>query len=137
LKTTLAVIVAGVFMLIGWLLLTALLYGVMYVASHAREGVGLMHLLNILLMWILGPGFGGFLATYITPRLFRTVDVSIIATSFISVVVTLAVVMGLLSLVYPQRDSTGIGQFVLFVVQVAAVVAGAKIGKSVYVANNA
>ena len=60
-KTTLAVIVAGVFMLIGWLLLTALLYGVMYVASHAREGVGLMHLLNILLMWILGPGFGGFL----------------------------------------------------------------------------
>ena len=62
---------------------------------------------------------------------------SIIATSFISVVVTLAVVMGLLSLVYPQRDSTGIGQFVLFVVQVAAVVAGAKIGKSVYVANNA
>ena len=113
-------------MLIGWPLLTALLYGVMYVASHAREGVGLMHLLNILLMWILGPGFGGFLATYITPRLFRTVDVSIIATSFISVVVTLAVIMGLLSLVYPQRDSTGIGQFVCLLFRLPQLLPGPK-----------
>lgn len=124
-------------MLIGWLMLAALLYGVMYVASHAREGVGLMHLLNILLMWVLGPGFGGFLATYITPRLFKTIDVSTIATSFISVVVTLAIVMGLLSLMFSQRDSAGIGQFVLFVVQVAAIVIGAKIGKNIYVASNA
>lgn len=136
-KTALAVIVAGVFMLVGWLLLAALLYGVMYVASHAREGVGLMYLLNILLMWVLGPGFGGFLATYITPRLFKTIDVSTIATSFISVIVTLAIVMGLLSLVFPQQDGGGFGQLVLFVVQVAAIVIGAKIGKSFYIASNA
>lgn len=124
-------------MLIGWLMLAALLYGVMYVASHAREGVGLMHLLNILLMWVLGPGFGGFLATYITPRVFKTIDASTIATSFISVVVTLAIVMGLLSLMFAQHDGAGVGQFVLFVVQVAAIVFGAKIGKSVYVTSNA
>ncbi|TXH71577.1 MAG: hypothetical protein E6Q83_01025 [Thiothrix sp.] len=136
-KAALAVIVAGVFMLVGWLLLAALLYGVMYVASHSREGVGLMHLLNILLMWVLGPGFGGFLATYITPRLFKSIDVSTIATSFISVIVTLAIVMGLLSLVFPQQDGGGVGQLVLFVVQVAAIVIGAKIGKSFYVASNA
>lgn len=136
-KTALAVIVAGIFMLIGWLMLAALLYGVMYVASHAREGVGLMHLLNILLMWVLGPGFGGFLATYITPRVFKTIDASTIATSFISVVVTLAVVLGLLSLMFVQQNGAGVGQFVLFVVQVAAIVFGAKIGKSVYVTSNA
>lgn len=124
-------------MLIGWLMLAALLYGVMYVASHAREGVGLMHLLNILLMWVLGPGFGGFLATYITPRVFKTIDASTIATSFISVVVTLAVVLGLLSLMFVQQNGAGVGQFVLFVVQVAAIVFGAKIGKSVYVTSNA
>lgn len=124
-------------MLIGWLMLAALLYGVMYVASHAREGVGLMHLLNVLLMWILGPGFGGFLATYITPRLFKTIDVSTVATSFISVIVTLAIVMGLLSFFVQQHDSAGIGQFLLFVVQIGAIVIGAKIGKSIYVASNA
>lgn len=118
-------------------MLAALLYGVMYVASHAREGVGLMHLLNILLMWVLGPGFGGFLATYITPRVFKTIDASTIATSFISVVVTLAIVMGLLSLMFAQHDGAGVGQFVLFVVQVAAIVFGAKMGKSVYVTSNA
>jgi len=133
----LAVVVAGVFMLVGWLLLAALLYGVMYVASNAREGVGLMHLLNILLMWVLGPCFGGFLATYITPRLFKTVDVTTIATSFISVIVTLAIVLGLLSLVLSQQDGGGIGQLVLFVVQVAAIVIGAKIGKNFYVASSA
>jgi len=124
-------------MLVGWLLLAALLYGVMYLASHAREGVGLMHILNILLMWILGPGFGGFLATYITPRLFKTIDVTTITTSFISVIVTLAVIMGLLSLVFPQQDGGGIGQLILFTVQVAAIVIGARIGKSFYVASNA
>ncbi|MBF0239892.1 MAG: hypothetical protein HQM12_19505 [SAR324 cluster bacterium] len=133
----LAVIVAGVFMLIGWLMLAALLYGVMYVASHAREGLGLMHLVNILLMWVLGPGFGGLLATYITPRLFKTIDVSTIATSFISVVVTLAIVMGILSLLVQQRDGANIGQFLLFVFQVSAIVIGAKLGKSIYVASNA
>ena len=135
-KVALAVIVAFVFLLIGWLFLAALLYGVMYVASHAREGVGLMHLLNILLMLILGPGFGGFLATYITPRIFKAIDVSTIATSFISVVVTLAIIMGLLSLLFVQQERSSIGQFILFILQVSAIVVGAKIGKSIYVASN-
>jgi len=133
----LAVIVACAFMLIGWLMLAALLYGLMYVASRAREGVGLMHLLNTLLMLVLAPGFGGFLATYITPRVFKTIDASTIATSFISVVVTLAFVIGLLSMMFAQHDGTWVGQFVLFIVQVAAIVFGAKIGKSVYVTSNA
>jgi len=124
-------------MLIGWLILAALLYGVLYVASHAREGMGLMHLVNILLMWILGPGFGGFLATYITPRLFKTIDVSTIAKSFIAVIVTLAIVMGLLVLLVSHRDGTGIGQFLLFSVQAGAIVIGAKVGKYIYVASNA
>ena len=136
-KTALAVIVAFVFMLIGWLMLVALLYGIMFVASRAREGVGLMHLLNILLIWVLGPGFGGFLATYITPRLFESIDPATIATSFITAVVTFAVVIGLLSLLLVQQGGVGVGQYVLFVVQLAAIVFGAKIGKSFYVINDA
>jgi len=134
LKTAFAVIVAIVLMLIGWFFLAALLYGVGYVASHAREGIGLMHLLHVLLMWVLGPGFGGFLATFVTPQIFKDIEASSIAISFISVVVTLAVVIGLLSLLVVKQKQSGIGEFVLFVVQVSAIVAGAKIGKSMHVA---
>ena len=136
-KTAFAVFVAIIIMLIGWFFLAALLYGVGYVASHARQGIGLMHLLHVLLMWVLGPGFGGFLATFITPQIFKDVEASSIATSFISVVVTLAVVMGLLSLLVVKQEESGIGEFILFVVQVSAIVIGAKIGKSMHVASNA
>lgn len=136
-KATLAVIVAFVFLLAGWFFLTAMLYGVGYVALHAREGVGLMYFFHVLLMWILGPGFGGFLATYITPQIFKDVGAATIATSFISVIITLAVILGILSLLFVQEEQSGIGIFVIFIVQVSAIVVGAKIGKSVNVSSNA
>lgn len=66
-KATLSVIVAFVFFLLGWLSLATVLYGIGYVASHAREDMGVIHFLHVLLMWVLGPGFGGFLSTYVTP----------------------------------------------------------------------
>ena len=136
-KTALAVIVAFVFLLIGWLFLLALLFGVGYVASQARQGVGLMHILHVLLIWFLAPGFGGFLATFITPKIFREVDVATLATSFISVVVTLAVVMGLLSLFYILQEKVGINELVISTIQVVAIVVGAKIGKSSHIESDA
>lgn len=136
-KAALAVIVAFIFLLLGWFFLAGLLYVVGYVASHAREGIGLLHLLHVLLIWVLGPGFGGFLATFITPRIFKEINVATIATSFISVVITLAVITGLLSLVFLQQENFKIGEFVLFIVQISAIVGGAIIGRSVYVSSNA
>ena len=136
-KTALAVVVALIFLVAGWLFLSALLYAVGYVASNARDGIGLMRLLHVLLMWVLGPGFGGFLATYITPRLFKQVGIAIIFTSFVSVVITLAIILGLLSLVFVQQGKIGIGEFVLLIVQVSAIIVGAKIGKSVAIDDSA
>lgn len=132
-KTALAVFVAFILLAGGWLFLSALLYAVGFVASHARDGVGLMHLLHVMLMWVLGPGFGGFLATFVTPRLFRQVDVATISTSFVSVVITVAIILGLLSLVFIQHGKSGIGDFVLLIVQVSAIIVGARIGKSMAV----
>lgn len=129
-KPTFAIMVACLLMLLGWLMLGGLLYAVLWVASNAREGVGLLHILNVLLVWILGPGFGGFMAAYVTPRVFKTIDVSTITTGFISVVVTLAIVLGLFALATSPRDSAGVVQFVIFVAQVAAIVVGARIGKN-------
>ena len=135
-KTTAAVLLACVFMLAGWLMLAALLYGVLYVASQARQGVGMMHLLNALLIWVLAPGFGGFLATFVTPTVFKAVDPSTIATSFVSVVVTLGVVVGWLLLVRADDNGGELGQFMLFLAQVAAIVVGARTGGRAYVARN-
>ena len=136
-KTAFAVFVAFIFLLVGWFFLAALLFGVGYVASHAREGVGLMHFLHVLLMWVLGHGFGGFLATYITPQIFKDIDAASIATSFMSVVITLAIILGLLSLLVVKQGGSSVGELILFVVQVAAVIIGARIGKSMYVSSNA
>lgn len=124
-------------MLVGWALLVALLFGVGYVAAHARQGVGLMHLIHVALIWFLAPGFGGFLATYITPKIFNEMDVATIAKSFISVVVTLAIVMGLLSLLFILQEQVGISELVISTIQVAAIVVGAKIGKSSHIEGNA
>ena len=117
-------------------MLAALLYGVLYVASQARQGVGMMHLLNALLIWVLAPGFGGFLATFVTPTVFKAVDPSTIATSFVSVVVTLGVVVGWLLLVRADDNGGELGQFMLFLAQVAAIVVGARTGGRGYVARN-
>jgi len=129
-RAALAVVVSLIFMVAGWFLLSAMLYGVGYIGSHARAGIGLMHLLHVLLMWVLGPGFGGFLATYITPRIFKQVDISTIFTSFVSVVITVAIMLGLFSLVFGQPGNRGTGEFILFTVQLSAIIIGARIGKS-------
>jgi hypothetical protein len=82
-KATLSVIVAFVFFLLGWFFLATILYGIGYVASQARQDMGLIHFLHLLLMWVLGPGFGGFLSTYVTPHIFKNVDAETISTSFL------------------------------------------------------
>jgi len=136
-KVALAVIVAFVFLLLGWGFLTASLYGIEYVASRAREGLGLMHLLNRFLIWFLAPGFGGFLATYITPQIFKDIDVATITTSFISVVVTIAIIFGLFSLLFVRQDISIFIYYISFLIQVVAILVGAKIGKRLVIESNA
>lgn len=132
-KIALAVLFAFIFMLLGWLILGGLLYGVLYVASHASKSVGLMHLLNLLLIWIVAPGFGGFLATYVTPRLFTKVDVRTVAVSVISIVMTLAISLAILALIFLPQSKALVGQFILFFLQVTAIIVGARIGKNISV----
>lgn len=71
-KTALAVVVSLIFLVAGWLFLSALLYAVGYVASNARDGIGLMRLLHVLLMWVLGPGFWGVLGNLCHPTAIQT-----------------------------------------------------------------
>jgi len=132
-KTALAVVVAFFILIAGWFFLAALLAGIGYLASRATEGASLMFFLNTLLMWILGPGFGGFIAIYVTPKIFKTVDVTVINTSFISVVITLGIIMCLITLFLIRRESISAWQLVLLIFQTLAIVVGARIGKSIYI----
>lgn len=127
-KVACAVVVAFVFLLVGWGFWGLCFEGVYYVASHAREGTGLIHYLHIYLKWILCPLYGGFLATYITSRIFKEIGATTIATGFISVVVTLAVVVSLLMFLQAETYYSSISDIVVVVIQNAVIIVGAKIG---------
>ena len=132
-KAALAVVVAVLFLVAGWGFLHVLLLGLYYVASNAREGIGLLHYLHMLSVLILCPLYGGFVAAYLTPRIFKEIDAAKIARRFIYVVVTLAVVGSLLGFLQPEKyysSSGDIAEFVFAVLQIVAVIVGAIFGKS-------
>lgn len=130
-KVVFAVILAIILLVIGWIILAVILSGIGFLLYNAREDTGLMDWLNMILVWILSPGFGGFLATYVTPRVFKNIDVKTITTSFITVIVTLFVAMFTLLLI--QKTNAEISEHILFVSQIVAIVVGAKIGKSMHI----
>lgn len=129
-KATLAVVSAFIFLIIGWAFLSVLLYGIGYIAFHARDSVGLMGVFQILLMWVLSPAFGGFLASYVTPQCFKSVRPEIIFTGFISVLITLVAITSLLNFLLVSVNKSGIGESIMFLVQFGAVVIGANIGRA-------
>ncbi|MFZ1101367.1 MAG: hypothetical protein WAN86_00530 [Hyphomicrobiaceae bacterium] len=120
-----------IFFVIGWLLLAGLLLGLLYLASAAREGIGLLHLIHLLLMWVLAPGFGGFCATYVTRQVIKGVRAETVAIAFISIVITLAVMIYLPLVVRGEEIATG--QPVVSIAQLAAIIIGSRIGWAVNV----
>jgi hypothetical protein len=138
-RAMLAIIFAFVVLINGWLLIAGILYGIGYLLLLEREGMALMHWLNLSLISLLSPGFGGFLATYVTPRLFKKVNANTIATGFIAVSIILTILISLVYLVLILQEKPGvpdIGKFALFIVQVFTIVIGAKIGRRIHASIN-
>ncbi|TDI78957.1 MAG: hypothetical protein E2O81_01155 [Betaproteobacteria bacterium] len=139
-NATLAVILAFVILINGWLLMAGIMYGIGRLLLLDQEATGLMHWINHSLMLVLSPGFGGFLATYVTPKLFNKVNADTITIGIIAVTITLATLISLVYLVFFLQEKPGIpdiGKFALFIVQVFTIVIGAKIGKRLHVLINA
>jgi hypothetical protein len=134
-KAFASIVAAFLILAAGWLFLAGLLFGVGYLGARAGGEANLMYYLNVFLMWLLGPGFGGFLASYVTPQLFTSVKPETIFVGFISVLITLSASISILSIVLPMPEKVEIGEFLIFVLQVSAIVVGAKIGKSSYEQN--
>ena len=95
-RTPLAIIIAFVILFNGWLLLSGILHGIGYLLQ-VDENSSPMYWINLLFMLFVSPIFGGFLSTYITPRLFEGVSANTIALGVISITLALTI---LISTVY-------------------------------------
>lgn len=129
-KAILAVVVALLLLLLGWLLVAGLLYGMGYVAMQARPTGGFLVILHVFVMWVLSPGVGGYLAVFVTSAIFRSVSVSTLYVSFVSVVGVFTVLLFLLGLAGYSWGRSTLLQLALFTVQAAAIFAGAKVARS-------
>jgi hypothetical protein len=130
-----AVIVACAVLIAAWIFMASILFGVKYLALRIWDNVALAQLLSSLFFWFLAPGFGGFSAIYITPRIFKNIDIKIIVTSVISIIVSV-VTLALIYLLARQQWKTDIGIVLTTLAQCASFIIGVKIGKSIYIARN-
>ena len=133
-RTPLAIIIAFVILFNGWLLLSGILHGIGYLLQVDKNS-SVMYWINLLFMLFLSPIFGGFLSTYITPRLFEGVKANTIAAGIVSITLTLAI---LVSTVYVilflqgKSDIPKISEYAMFIVQALSLVTGAIGGQWFY-----
>jgi membrane protease YdiL (CAAX protease family) len=133
-RTPLAIIIAFVILFNGWLLLSGILHGIGYLLQ-ADENSSVMYWINLLFMLFLSPIFGGFLSTYITPRLFEGVRANTIALGVISITLILTVLISAVYVIFFLQDKSDIpkiSEFAMFIVQALSLVAGAMGGKWFY-----
>ena len=136
-KIALGVVASLIIFLLGWFFLSGLLLLLGYVVAQASPEVGLMHYFHLFLMWVLGPGFGGFLATFVTPRIFKSINPDTLLTSFITIIITLYILILLIDIFFVQNESFSFWESAIILLQVSAMVLGAKIGRSVHEASYA
>jgi len=126
-KTSLAVFIAFFIMQISWLGMAALVMGVLYLMLTVSAVSTEFDERHMLLAWIMGAGTGGFVAAYVTPRIFKDVKPATIVNGLIGVAVTLFVLAALpmvLDRYYGALFAT------VYFAHAAALVIGAKIGQS-------
>lgn len=114
-----------------WLLVALLVAGMAWAATDAGVKPGLFLILNMLLVWILSPAVGAGVAIYATTNHFTSVDPKTVFVSFVSICSALLALALLLEiLVYFSGVGSG-WKLLLFAAQVAAIMAGAKLGSVV------
>jgi len=130
-KTVLAVIVGFVVLLVSWIVTVVLISLIDGVVAVARPGLGPDHWLNLLLGWVLGPGVGAFFAIYVPSIMFRSVEPHTLFISFISINVFIYLLVLITGLYVLNVEGSGIGQIIIHVIQGAALILGAYIGRAV------
>ncbi|MFZ5862070.1 MAG: hypothetical protein ACOYXR_04390 [Nitrospirota bacterium] len=129
-KAILSTLSSVIILVLGWVLMATILAVIGIIASRARPEVGVFPLVNIFLMWVLSPGVGGFFAVYVTALLFRSVPISTIYVSFVSVAAVLVILFFIYDFERMVLEGSGIGKFLIFVLQSGAIFLGALAGKT-------
>ena len=133
-KTPLAIIIAFVILINGWLLLSGILHGISYLLQ-VDESSSVMYWINLLFMLFLSPIFGGFLSTYIAPRLFEGVKANTIAVGVVSITLSMTILISTVYIIFflqEKDDIPKISEFAMFIVQAISLITGAIIGKWFY-----
>ena len=128
-KATAAVVTALAVFGFVWLLVAFLIAGMAWVATEAG-GVRprLFLLFNVLLVWVLSPAVGSAVAIHAASEQFRSVDPKTIFVAFVSIcssILALAFAFEILSFF---SGVTNGWKLLLFILQVIAILGGAKIG---------
>lgn len=103
--------------------------GIGFVASRAREGLIPLHILNVIVSWFLGPGYGGFLALFATPRIINGIKTEVLFAGFVSSMSTLGVIILTITWLLSIDQPFNFMQIALLVVQFGSMLAGAKAGE--------
>lgn len=130
-KPVLAVVTSVVVLVVGWLFIGIILSLLGYFGVQAAGRVGLMHYLNLFLVWILSPTIGGFFVLRITAEIFKSVSIQTIYVGFVSVTAVLLAFTYLAGLSAVTSGSSSVGSFIFSLAQGAAIFFGAWIGRAV------
>ena len=125
-KSIFAVFVCMLLFIIGWLALAAILFAIQMLVISARPGLGLFHFIHSMFTWIAGPCFGAFVGVYISAKIFRSVSILTIRSSFISILFTLISLTVLFNFFLNPPD-VGLFDILTLFAQLFAVVIGAKL----------
>jgi hypothetical protein len=128
-RAILAVVTALFVLILGWLLVAGLLYLMGIIAIKARPQAGLLLIVHIFLIWVLSPGAAGYLAIFVTSRLFRSVPIPTLYVSFVSVVGVLSALLFLIGVLAYSTGHSTLGEPILLVFQAAAILVGARIAR--------
>jgi len=136
-KIAFAVILALMFLIIGWFGLYNLVVGIKLIAIKAQNGIemsifrGLINVLTYLIGEFLTPFYGGFLAVSLTSKIFKGVDTGILTKSIISITIILGII--LFAAPFFTSMETSIWSSLAFILQIASIIVGAIYGQGITV----
>ncbi|RDB43825.1 hypothetical protein DU490_05280 [Halomonas sp. DQ26W] len=132
----LAIAVSLAIFVVGWLSLGMVLFLIGMLGDNARDGSSFLFLMNFLFLRFASVAFGAYLATHITPILFKKVNPITIRNGFITIVATIALLIGTIMLIAVFQEMYSLRFMIIPAFQVVIIVAFAKIGARKHLKNH-
>lgn len=127
-RSVIACITALVVFVVSWLLVGSLLAVMGWIANNTGYSSTVFLVIHVFLIWILSPGVGAAIAIAATNAIFKTVSLSTIYVSFVSICATASFVLFFLGYIAANTEQP-IGRLVVFLLQVLAIFVGAYVGR--------